>query len=128
MGPAGPRRDAPVLVQIRRQALPGLLEGLGPQAVLPGAGRRPDRAHSTTGRPTMQDLPYLNLDWGSVGVVVAIGWPGSWSAELTRDRGTALRLSGGMNRLDLALRPGEEIRSPLIALQFWKGGDWVRAQ
>ncbi len=24
--------------------------------------------------------------------------------------------------------PGEEVRSPLLALQFWQGGDWIRAQ
>jgi alpha-galactosidase len=26
------------------------------------------------------------------------------------------------------LLPGEEVRTPLIALQFWQGGDWIRAQ
>jgi len=26
------------------------------------------------------------------------------------------------------LHPGEEVRSPLIVLQFWQGEDWVRSQ
>ena len=26
------------------------------------------------------------------------------------------------------LLPGEEVRTPLSVLQFWKGGDWIRSQ
>ncbi|MCY2996154.1 MAG: hypothetical protein NTY19_51145 [Planctomycetota bacterium] len=26
------------------------------------------------------------------------------------------------------LSPDEEVRSPLMALRFWQGGDWLRAQ
>jgi alpha-galactosidase len=104
----------------------------GPDDYAPRPVPLPPRATArlacTRGCPSLEDLPYMNLDWGGVGLVVAIGWPGSWSAQLTRDEGTGLRLDAGMNRLDLSLKPGEEVRSPLIAVQFWEGGDWVRAQ
>jgi alpha-galactosidase len=93
------------------------------------------------GRPTNGFLPYFNIDWGSAGVIAAIGWPGQWVAQMTRDAGRGLHLQAGMNsneqpvlRLDLAdlaalwLAPGEEVRTPLMVLQFWQGGDWIAAQ
>lgn len=79
------------------------------------------------GRPLGAVFPYYNVDWGNQGVILAIGWPGQWSAEFTRDPGLGLRLSAGQERTRLKLHPGEEIRSPLIVLQFWTG-DWLRAQ
>ncbi len=90
-------------------------------------------------------FPYYNVDWGGQGVVVALGWPGQWAAELTRDGASGLRVQGGMCTRDgtnlparthihdmalaeLALQPGEEIRTPLIVVQFWQGADWIAGQ
>lgn len=80
------------------------------------------------GKPCSQDLPFFNLEWGGRGAVVAVGWPGSWTARLDRDGEQSLRLRAGMSRLAASLHPGEQIRSPLIALELWEAGDWVRAQ
>lgn len=80
-------------------------------------------------------FPYYNVDWGAQGVILALGWPGQWAAELTRDSARGLRVQGGMSTRDgthlparthihdmalaeIALRPGEEIRTPLIVVQF----------
>ena len=79
------------------------------------------------GRPSNTDMPYFNLEWGGQGVVVALGWPGQWKADLQRDDRDGLRLIGGQELTHFKLHPGEEVRTPLVVLQFWKG-DWVDAQ
>jgi len=90
-------------------------------------------------------FPYYNVDWGGYGLIAAIGWPGQWAAEMTRDGATGLHLQAGMSTIDradlspdariadtgltaIALQPGEQIRTPLVVVQFWQGGDWIDAQ
>ena len=79
------------------------------------------------GRPTNSDLCFFNLEWPSEGVIIAVGWPGQWASSFTRDDRTALRVEIGQELLHTTLHPGETIRSPLIALLFWKG-DWIGGQ
>ncbi len=79
------------------------------------------------GRPTSVGFPYFNLEWAGEGMIVVIGWPGQWAAQFTRDAGDGLHVRGGQELTRFKLHPGEEARSPLIALQFWQG-DRVRAQ
>ena len=79
------------------------------------------------GRPTNSDLPYFNLETGHGGVIAAVGWPGQWAARFVRDAQTHLRLAAGQELTHLTLHPGEEIRTPLVVLQFYRG-DWIRAQ
>jgi alpha-galactosidase len=80
------------------------------------------------GRGTDGVWPYFNIDWGGEGALVAVGWPGRWSASFVRDGGAKLRVCAGQELTHFKLHPGEEVRSPLIAMQFWHGGDWIRAQ
>ena len=80
------------------------------------------------GRPTNSDLPYFNIEFGSGGGVIAvISWAGQWAAHFARDGGRGLRIAGGQEATSFRLHPGEEVRSPLIVLQFYQG-DWLRAQ
>jgi alpha-galactosidase len=72
--------------------------------------------------------PYYNLQMPGGGVILAIGWPGQWASSFVRDADRCLRIQAGQQRTHLVLGPGEEIRTPLIALLFWKGDDMVRAQ
>lgn len=90
--------------------------------------RTETRIGAAGGRPTSSDLSYFNLELptGS-GMIVALGWPGQWSSSWTRDGELGLRLRAGQELTHLKLLPGEEIRTPLVALQFWTG-DWTRAQ
>ncbi len=85
------------------------------------------RFSSVGGRPTQHDLPYFNLESPGKGLIVVIGWPGQWAAQFTRDEGKGLRVRGGQELTHFKLRPNEEVRSPLIVLQFWQG-DSVHAQ
>jgi alpha-galactosidase len=91
----------------------------------PGATQRLGGAG---GRPTNKDWSYANLAWGDEGMIFAVGWPGQWAAEFARDQDRGLTIRAGQELAHFKLLPGEEVRSPLIALQFWQGGDWIRAQ
>ncbi len=79
------------------------------------------------GRPLGGVFPYYNVGWNGEGAIVVIGWPGQWAAEFTRDGGNGLQITGGQEVTRLKLHPGEEIRTPLVVMQFYKG-DWLRAQ
>jgi len=79
------------------------------------------------GRPLGVVFPYFNLEWDGQGVIVVVGWPGQWSAEFVRDDGNSLTIRAGQELTHLKLHPGEEIRTPLIVLQFWQG-DRIRSQ
>ena len=93
-------------------------------ALAPGAVKRISAAG---GRPTNSDLPYFNLAWPGEGLIVVVGWPGQWAAEFARDGADGVRLRAGQELTRFKLLPGEEVRTPLVVLQFWKG-DRVRSQ
>jgi alpha-galactosidase len=82
---------------------------------------------SAGGRGSNGEFPYFNIAWPGAGVIAVVGWPGQWRADFARDAGAGLRVSAGQELTHFALHPGEEVRTPLIALQFWKG-DRVDAQ
>ncbi len=83
------------------------------------------RIATSGGRLTNSDLPYFNIEWPGRGVIVALGWPGQWAADFRRDDGTGLRVRGGQELTHFQLHPGEEVRTPLAVVQFWKG-DFLR--
>jgi alpha-galactosidase len=85
------------------------------------------RIGAAGGRPMNTDMPYFNLEWGGQGVVAAIGWTGQWTSQWTRDNAGGLRVSSGQENTHFKLLPGEEVRSPLVTLQFYQG-DAVRSQ
>ena len=80
------------------------------------------------GRACAEVMPYFNLARGAqAGVIVVVGWPGAWAAEFARDDQAGIRVTAGQELTHLRLHPGEEIRTPLMVLQFWRG-DWISAQ
>jgi alpha-galactosidase len=85
------------------------------------------RIGAAGGRPTGSDLSYFNVAWGGEGLLVAVGWPGQWAAELSRDQGPGLAIRAGQELTHFRLHPGERVRTPLVALQSWRG-DWGRGQ
>lgn len=62
------------------------------------------------------------------GVVVGIGWTGSWLASIACDDDRSVRLATGMKCLDLYLYPDESIRTPRVAMLFWQGEDFMAGQ
>lgn len=73
------------------------------------------------GRPTNGAYPYFNLAFDGGGLIACVAWPGQWSAAFTRDAAAGLRLAAGQERTRFKLHPGEQVRTPLIVLQFWSG-------
>ena len=86
-----------------------------------------EKLSSVGGRPTDGDLCYFNLQWAGEGVIGGLGWPGQWDARFSRDKQTGVRVSAGQELTHFRLLPGEEVRTPLVALEFWQG-DWIGAQ
>ena len=83
---------------------------------------------SLIGLPASNDLPFFNLEWNGKGAIFAIGWPGQWNASFTRDGQRTLVLEAGQQDTAFFLKPGEQVRTPRIAMLLWQGGDWLRAQ
>ena len=83
---------------------------------------------SKAGLPASEDLPFWNIEFPRGGVVMAVGWPGQWTATLKRDKERKLDVRAGQEDVHFRLLPGEEVRTPMIALMFWNGEDWIRAQ
>ena len=52
-------------------------------------------------------------------MIIAIGWRGQWSVKSDRDEGSELCVQAGQELTYFLLHPGEEVRSPLITMQFW---------
>ena len=68
-------------------------------------------------------FPFFNIAAPERGIVAAIGWSGQWKASVKRPGPRTLSLDAGMERTHFLLKPGEEVRSPSIALLFWKSGE-----
>lgn len=83
--------------------------------------------HPNGGRATNEAWPYFNIEWPDEGMIAAVGWIAQWDARFTRDASNGLRVQAGQQITHFTLHPGEKVRSPLIALLFYKG-EWVRSQ
>ncbi len=69
---------------------------------------------SNSGRATHVNFPYFDLEAGDGGVLLAVGWAGTWKAEFSaKDGKTTVRLRS-VNNLRTRLRPGEKIRTALF--------------
>ena len=82
---------------------------------------------SVGGRGTDGEMPYFNLAAPGRGVIFALGWPGQWSMEVSRDESTQVHVKGGQELTHFWLAPGEEVRTPLAVVEFWDG-DWIDGQ
>jgi alpha-galactosidase len=80
------------------------------------------------GRGSNHAFPYYNLQTPDGGLILAVGWPGQWATTFARDADLGLRITSGQERTHLRLKPGQEVRTPLIAMLFWQGDDVQRAQ
>jgi len=80
------------------------------------------------GRGTNGAFPYYNLQIPGSTLLLAVGWPGQWRSSFIRDSGSNLRLIAGQEGVNLSLKTGEKIRTPLIACLLMEGNDTVAAQ
>ena len=83
------------------------------------------------GRSARSRLPYFNFFDASYngsgmtigsGVIVAVGWTGTWLATLRQDvNAKTVQFVVGMPKTHLVLHPGESIRTPRMVTLSWNG-------
>ncbi|MFA6293983.1 MAG: alpha-galactosidase [Victivallales bacterium] len=74
------------------------------------------------GRPTDRAWPYYNLEYPkeNKGVIVVVGWSGQWASQFLGGSDN-IRIKAGQELTHFKLLPGEEVRTPLSVLMFWRG-------
>ena len=92
---------------------------------LPARGKK--KFANTGGRPTQSAYPFYNLGWPGEGFIVVLSWAGQWATQFDRDDSTGVRVRGGQELTHFLLHPGEEVRGPMVVVQFYRG-EWLRAQ
>ncbi len=93
--------------------------------ILASGGRQ--HFSSKGGSPSDGDMPYFNLAWPQRGILFALGWPGQWDLDISREHPQSVHIAGGQSSTHFRLLPGEEVRTPLVVVQFW-AGDWIDGQ
>lgn len=69
------------------------------------------------GRPTNFQMPFYRMYYGSGGAVISVGWSGQWRARFdAKHIAKSVHFIAGQATLEGYLRPGEEIRTPLISV------------
>ncbi len=81
----------------------------------------------TFGRSSQVTAPFFNFQWDGGGMVLAIGWSGQWSMDVER-AGASIAVSAGQQTTHFRLKPGEEVRTPRIAMLRWDGDDMLKGQ
>ena len=76
------------------------------------------------GRTSMLYLPFFNLVGEDRGATIGIGWSGEWKAVFSAENRTKVRI--GQKELKGYLAPGETIRSPLVSLCLYSGGNALK--
>ncbi len=71
---------------------------------------------SDSGRPTHETFPYYNLEVGDGGVMLAIGWAGTFTADFTYADSAVTYTAQSVNGMKTFLKPGEKIRTALFVL------------
>ena len=79
-----------------------------------------------SGSPSVESLPFFNVECGSEGMIGGLGWTGPWVAEFTRPGDGPVSVTARMDDLHTLLHPGEAVRTPRILVLFWQG-DRLRA-
>ncbi|MFZ4397285.1 MAG: NPCBM/NEW2 domain-containing protein [Kiritimatiellia bacterium] len=75
------------------------------------------------GRPTDRAWPYYNLECpdSNRGVIVVIGWSGQWASCFRGLGNQHIQVTAGQELTHFKLLPGEEARTPLSVLMFYRG-------
>lgn len=76
---------------------------------------------SNHGRSTHIQFPYFNLEYGDVGVLLAIGWAGTWTASFSSQEGKTQCMLKAVNNMHTYLKPGEHITSARFVCMPYKG-------
>ncbi len=76
------------------------------------------------GRSSEVAFPFFNIESPSnQGVMLSIGWSGTWVADFVKKDDKTFSVQSGMKRFESYLLPNESVRSPSMSLLFWSGKD-----
>ena len=80
------------------------------------------------GRSSDQVFPFFNLiapcAEGAQGAMAAVGWTGTWYADIAAGK-SGTSIVSGLKNLDTYLEPGETIRTSSFCLLFYKGENYL---
>lgn len=80
------------------------------------------------GKSTGYQRPCYRLTYGENGLIIALGWHGRWKADFfSDDADHSVRFRASQFEFCSYLKPGEEIRTPLISLIKYNGRDKYHA-
>ena len=72
------------------------------------------RYESNSGRATHIYFPYFNLEYGDEGVMLAIGWAGTWTADFRTVGDVTTYKARSVNNMKTKLKPGDKVRTALF--------------
>lgn len=76
------------------------------------------------GRSSHTRFPFFNIESpAGQGIMVALGWTGTWFADVRCIDTQSVMLKSGIERLKAYLYPKEKIRTSSVCLLFWQGSD-----
>lgn len=81
---------------------------------------------ASNGRPTDKNFPYYDFSYGNSGALIAIGWEGQWASSFCYKDGST-RFKAKQQTFDAYLKPGETVRTPLMAFVIYDGNNSDRA-
>lgn len=79
------------------------------------------RPGNRVGLPSVEALPLFNIAAGDGGALIGMGWTGPWAGTFERSTDGSVLMRTGLEPVQIRLRPGEEIRTPRIAMLLWRG-------
>jgi alpha-galactosidase len=115
--------DGPTTVHWTNGAIP-TIEGFAPRETVLTEDKPGLDLRAGGGKSSRDVMPFFNLTRGDGGIIAAGGWTGEWSAGFTRQKDDSVACRLGQAFTHLKLHPGEEIRTPRIALVFYTGDRW----
>lgn len=80
----------------------------------------------STGRSTENVFPYYNIEHGSDGTFMAIGWSGTWQSDIAFD-GSTTTVTAKQQTFDSYLKAGERVATPTVAFVEYSGRDLSRS-
>ncbi|HOD50941.1 MAG TPA: alpha-galactosidase [Candidatus Hydrogenedentes bacterium] len=90
----------------------------GGSLALNSHGRGGDRG----GLPSVEAMPFFNVETADSGILFALGWSAPWEARFEQTAPNELALQAGTEPIRAKLMPGEHIRTARIVMLFWQEG------
>ncbi len=70
------------------------------------------------GSPSVESLPFFEIETASQGTIFGLGWTGPWKARVIRNAGGAMRVIAGLETVHLRLHPAASLQSRAIPWQI----------